>query len=197
MNEFERLRRNILTAVDIRSYWIDTSGVKSYFNMADTPINNFCPSYPFTSITINQKSVSIDIIKEIHFKGGYNSVVGINNLFIRGFNVLTYVNLEGLISLTSLAQASFFDCPVLTSVDLSPLVSLEVIEGNSFSSTGESSLREIKIGNKNWTNLTISSNTFQGVPNDSSCVVYAATVSLANIFKNKVSSLSDWSVAVG
>lgn len=182
--------------VDPRSYWVSTGGVKSYFDYENTPIANFQNSGPNTSsITINGVAVVKNTVKELNFGDSYNFVGNVSNYFIYAFTYLEKINFRGLLGLSTIGAVFFSTNYVLTTLDLSPLVSITSFGNQPFNNLY--SLTEIKIGSKDYSGVTAPANGFGSCPNNSSCIIYASTLELANIFKAKFPNLSNWSVAVG
>lgn len=180
--------------VDPRSYWVSTSGVKSYFDLDNTPINNFCATG--STLTINGVTVTKSTVKELNFGDSYNNITSVSNYFLYQFTYLEKINFRGLLGFSTIGAVFLNVNYVLTTLDLSPLVSITSFNNQPFNSLY--SLSEIKIGSKDYSGVTITyANGFGGCPNNSSCIIYASTIELANIFKAKFPNLSNWSVAVG
>lgn len=195
MNEFERLRRSILInqGDDPRSYWISTTGVKSYFDLENTPMANFTSTG--STVTINSVSVTKTDISKLVFGDSYNSITGISNYFLYNYNYLTYVGLSGLKNLVTAGSVFLSGNYYMTSLDLSTMPGITQFGNQPFSSLY--SLSSIKIGSKDYSLVTAPNNGFQYAQNSSSCTIYAGTVALANAFKAKFPNLNNWSVAVG
>lgn len=180
--------------VDPRSYWISTSGVKSYFDLDNTPINNFCITT--STLTINGVTATKSTVKELNFGDSYNNITSVSNYFLWQFTSLEKINFRGLLGLKTAGVAFLSANHVLTTLDLSPLVSITSFNNQPFNYLYY--LNEIKIGSKDYSGVTfIYNNGFQNCPNTSSCIIYASTLALANTFKAKSTNLSNWSVAVG
>lgn len=180
--------------VDPRSYWISTSGVKSYFDLENTPINNFCAVS--STLTINGVTVTKSTVKELNFGDSYNNITRVSSLFLYQFTYLEKINFRGLLGLSTIRDVFLNENYVLTTLDLSPLVSITSFNNQPFNRLY--SLSEIKIGSKDYSGVTFTyANGFDGCANNSSCIIYASTLELANIFKAKSPNLSNWSVAVG
>ena len=188
--------------VDPRSYWISTSGVKSYFDQDNTPIANFValtsvdPEY---KITINGVSTSVNTVKKLVFGESYNTVTSLPNSCLRHLIELESLDIRGLSGVETIGNLCFFNLFKLEELDLSPLANV-ISTGNSFAATqpsaGSNNLVKIKIGNNDWSGVSVGSNGFinRAFPPGT---IYASTTGLANTFKAKFSNLSNWSVAVG
>lgn len=132
MNEFERLRRNILInqgkGVSPVSYLILTDETRIDFELGNTPIVNFCTN--FASITVNGQSISKNSIKEIVFGISYNTVSYISEMFIYSMDNLIKIDFRGLGTISNIGTNFVGHCPKLVEVDLNFISAVDYIPGN-------------------------------------------------------------------
>lgn len=176
MNEFERTRRNmLLNSSDPRSWLVKTDGTVIYFEMENTPVENFCMySNQTSSLIVNGAYVTKSTIKEIVFGDSYSVVTNIGGFFL-------------------------YDCRSLTSIDLSGLAGAESV-GYYFKSneSNTAALTTIIIGDKDWSSVYIATSNFQYNSAGAAGTIYAKTTDLAAAFRNKFSdALSQWNVSAG
>lgn len=80
------------------SYWVDTNGIKHYFNAQNTPGANFAvPTIVPASYVINGYTVLTADMREIYFKGNYGELPASN--LLRMGTALEVISLEGFTSM--------------------------------------------------------------------------------------------------
>lgn len=198
MNEFERLRRNILINLGggevIPSYLIKTDDTRIDFKLDNTPINNFLSTGSSSSyITVNGQSITKDSVREIVFGDSYKNYTSLGNSFLRNFSELISADFS-IFKLTSVGNYFLSTNVKLASINI-PNFNL-ISAGTNFLYYSNS-LKSIQIGAWDWSDTVIGANFFTLVRNFSTCNLYANTLEIGNKFKDKFSPrLSNWTVVV-
>ncbi len=134
---------------------------------------------------------------------GLQNVTGIGSNFIDSssmvnkfdFSVFTKVITINDYFISSYTDTSNPDyISYLTFLDLSNFISLTSV-GNRFLNNVRN-LKEIQIGNIDWSTITIGVSSFINIPNVSTSTLYADSQILADNFKAKFPQISNWSVVI-
>jgi hypothetical protein len=193
------------------------------FDLADTPLNNFCGA-GYTQ-TINGKTVSRSDIIELKFGDGYESITYIPNGFITNFNRLTELDLSSFKNVTGIGETFFFNQGltqrVIKELDFSVIPEIKSI-GNYFLSnfpsleklnistltltnlnllpyntcTEMTSLKELQIGSIDWSNKSTTGSIFTNIYNNENCILRADSEAIATKWKNKFGVFSNWFVII-
>lgn len=151
-NVGDKVTRDVLVKqqfLDTRSYYVDNYGLKTYFDLADTPIANFCTSGAVSSqITINGTAVFKTFITELFFGQGYSGITSIPDFFLYNLDKLQTLDISALKNITGTGNRFLQGCALLSDIDLSDFSSLSTIGeyfgyGGSF--TPSSSIKQVTL----------------------------------------------------
>lgn len=190
MNEFERVRRNILiNQGGVASYLIKTDNTRIDFELINTPITNFSTG---ASILINGASVLKEDIKEVVFGNSYSEVIALPSFFLNNCPNLQAVNVTGLSECVDIGSDAFANSTSLTEIDLSHFKWIENI-GSSFM-TRCLGLTQISIGSVDFSLVTAHNNGFRFISNTGDRVITADSIALGTAFKSKFPNISNWTI---
>ena len=153
------------------SYLILTDETRIDFELTNTPIDNFCTSGDVTTITVNGVSVVKDTIREVVFGSTYSAVTIIGNGFFLQCTALSIVDMSSFNNIVEIKTNFFRQCTGLTLVNIGSLDFTDVI-------------------------ISVSGYYFYQVSNSATRNIKADTLYLANAFKGKFTSTSNWTVIV-
>jgi len=170
------------------------------FNPDNTPFDN---SHFQENITINGIDYGSEYnnIKGIVFNDDYNYVTSITFSFLWQNYDLEYVDLRGLKNVTSIMGRFINYCKNLSVLDISMFTKLTNI-GSDFLYGAhincEKCLKDIYIGNLDFSNINTAYAFMYSSFNDSSHKIHTTTQQLGNNFKAKAynNCISNWSVVV-
>ena len=186
-----------ITIENYDSYIQLFDGTKIEIEPNTTPVTNFqVNNQNAQDVIINNNPIPLNTIKKIKFGNNYSATTTLYYM-CRHFYGVEEIDFSGFVNVTDIGTRCLEACYDLKTINLSGLVNAT---GDNYNfMNGGQVLEKIIIGNVDWSGKSIytpNNTPFYSSPNTSDLKIYASSLQIGNNFKNRYSTLSNWTVVV-